>query len=231
MRHTLTIFMSALLAAAASLGFFLVTLPIEEAKASQVGVEEWAEDLRKAAEKAVEEAEEAREEAQEEAEEAAQEQTTPAAEAGGVNWCPSSPEQLPLTAKEQEMVKLHNQARSQNGLGELCLDSRLVKAARLHAQNMIEANYFAHDSPDGRDPGGRISAQGYDWGTYGENISYGSGSYSTPQNNFDRWMNSEGHLSNILSSNFTAFSIGEASGDFEGAQDTSMWVADFGASQ
>jgi uncharacterized protein YkwD len=61
---------------------------------------------------------------------------------GGVKWCPASPEQLTLTANEQEMVKLHNQARSQNGVGELCVDSRLVKAARLHAEDMIDKDYF-----------------------------------------------------------------------------------------
>ena len=155
--------------------------------------------------------------------------TNPAVEPSGLNWCPSSPEQLALTANEQEMVKLHNQARSQNGAGELCVDSRLVKAARLHAQDMIENDYFSHDSQDGRNPGDRISAQDYTWRTYAENIVYGSGNYGTPQNNFDRWMNSEGHRSNILSSDFTEFGVGEATGEFQGAQDTHMWVAAFGA--
>ena len=149
--------------------------------------------------------------------------------ADGVNWCPTSPEQLALTANEQEMFKLHNQARSQNGVQELCVDSRLVKAARLHAQDMIENDYFSHTSQDGRGPGDRISAQGYKWRTYGENVAYGSGSYGTPQNVFDGWMNSEGHRANILSSNFKDVGIGEAIGEYKGTQDTHMWVADFGA--
>jgi uncharacterized protein YkwD len=150
---------------------------------------------------------------------------------GGVKWCPASPEQLTLTANEQEMVKLHNQARSQNGVGELCVDSRLVKAARLHAEDMIDKDYFSHTSQDGRSAGGRISAQGYKWAAYGENISYGSGSYGTPQNVFDRWMNSDGHRSNIVSTKFKDVGIGEAVGEYKGTQDTHMWVANFGALQ
>lgn len=151
--------------------------------------------------------------------------------ADGVNWCPASPERLALTANEQEMLKLHNQARSQNGVGALCVDSRLVKAARLHAQDMVENDYFSHTSQDGRTAGDRISAQGYKWRTYGENIASGSGSYGMPQNVFDRWMNSEGHRSNILSSNFKDVGIGEAIGEYKGTQDTHMWVANFGAQQ
>jgi uncharacterized protein YkwD len=157
--------------------------------------------------------------------------SAPPPTADGVKWCPASPEQLALTANEQEMVKLHNQARSQNGVEELCVDSRLVKAARLHAKDMIEKDYFSHTSQDGRGPGQRISAQGYKWAAYGENISYGSGSSGTPQNVFDRWMSSEGHRSNILRSTFKDVGVGEAIGEYKGTQDTHMWVANFGALQ
>ena len=147
--------------------------------------------------------------------------------ADGVKWCPASPEQIALTANEQEMVKLHDQARSQSGVGELCVDSRLVKAARLHAQGMVEKDYFSHTSQDGRSAGDRISAQGYNWWTYGENIAMGSSGYSTPQSTFDGWMNSAGHRSNILSSSFTEFGVGEAIGEYQGRQGTQMWVAVF----
>ena len=153
--------------------------------------------------------------------------TLPPPPTGSVTWCPTSPEQLALTANEQKMVELHNQARSQNGVGQLCLDSRLVKAARLHARDMINDDYFSHYSLDGRDPGDRISAQGYTWRTYGENIAMGSSGYSTPQSTFDGWMHSSGHRSNILNSYFTEFGIGEAVGEYGGRQGTQMWVAVF----
>ena len=153
--------------------------------------------------------------------------TLPPPPTGSVTWCPTSPEQLALTANEQKMVELHNQARSQSGVGQLCLDSRLVRAARLHAQDMIANDYFSHYSLDGRDPGDRISAQGYNWRTYGENIAMGSSGYSTPQSTFDGWMNSAGHRSNILSSSFTELGIGEEIGEYQGRQGTQMWVAVF----
>ncbi len=153
--------------------------------------------------------------------------TLPPPPTSSATWCPTSPEQLALTANEQTMVELHNRARSQNGVKPLCLDSRLVRAARLHAQDMIVNDYFSHYSLDGRDPGARISAQGYRWWTYGENIAMGSSGYSTPQSTFDGWMSSAGHRSNILSSSFTEVGIGEAVGECRGRQGTQMWVAVF----
>ncbi len=153
--------------------------------------------------------------------------TLPPPPTGSATWCPTSPEQLALTANEQTMFELHNQARSQYGVKPLCLDSRLVRAARLHAQDMIANDYFSHYSLDGRDPGDRISAQGYRWWTYGENIAMGSSGYSTPQSTFDGWMSSAGHRSNILSSSFTEVGIGEAVGEYRGRQGTQMWVAVF----
>ena len=49
----------------------------------------------------------------------------------------------------------------------------LTAAARAHAQDMNDRRYFAHNSPDGRLPGDRITAAGYAWSSYGESLAVG----------------------------------------------------------
>jgi uncharacterized protein YkwD len=75
----------------------------------------------------------------------------------------------------------------------------LVNASTAHSQDMAAANYFAHDSQDGRTPGDRIAAAGYDWATYGENIAAG---YPSVQAVVDAWFASDGHCANLMNGDF-----------------------------
>jgi uncharacterized protein YkwD len=82
------------------------------------------------------------------------------------------------------------------------VDDRLVRAARLHSEDMTKRGYFAHEGPanpatgDGpTQPWDRMKKQGYTGGGASENIAQAG----DPQTAHDRWCHSSGHHRNILS--------------------------------
>jgi len=52
------------------------------------------------------------------------------------------------------------------------LNAKLIQAARLHSQDMIDQDYFAHDSLNGQSPFDRMEAAGYQYSTAGENLAF-----------------------------------------------------------
>lgn len=124
-----------------------------------------------------------------------------------------------------EVVTLTNSARSENGLGSLTTNSKLASAAYAKAQDIIEKDYFAHNSPDGKTPWDFINEAGYSYSYAGENLAIG---YSNASELFTAWMNSPTHRDNILNSNFREIGIAVVSGDYQGAQ-TVVAVQEFGA--
>jgi len=84
--------------------------------------------------------------------------------------------------------------------GPLAFNGRLIAAARLHSQDMINRSFFDHVNPDGDDPGDRITAQGYTWNSYAENIAYGYGSPEAHHNAYiiDTGISGRGHRVNCL---------------------------------
>jgi hypothetical protein len=52
----------------------------------------------------------------------------------------------------------------------LSMNASLLAAARLHSQDMFTNKFQGHTGSNGSNPGGRISAQGFAWQTYGENV-------------------------------------------------------------
>lgn len=92
----------------------------------------------------------------------------------------------------------------------------LAAAALAHSKDMNANNYFDHNSQNGKNPGDRITAAGYKWTTYGENIAAGQ---PTEQVVFDAWINSEGHCKNIMNANFK---------EMGAAKDGRYWTQEFG---
>jgi uncharacterized protein YkwD len=56
----------------------------------------------------------------------------------------------------------------------LAFQPELIQAARLHSQDMNDRGYFAHNTPEGTDPGQRITAAGFSWTGWGESIAGGN---------------------------------------------------------
>jgi len=71
----------------------------------------------------------------------------------------------------------------------------LTQAADSHSRDMVANNFFSHTGANGSNAGQRITAAGYDWRAYGENIAAGQTSINAV---VDGWMASEGHCANIM---------------------------------
>jgi hypothetical protein len=108
---------------------------------------------------------------------------------------------------ESEVIDLVNLEREAQGLHPLSYDHQLAAAARGHSEDMGAQDYFSHTSLDGRTVPDRITAAGYSYNTYGENIA---GGQPTPEDVIDAWMSSSGHRANILNSNFCDIGVGYA---------------------
>ena len=103
-----------------------------------------------------------------------------------------------LTADELETFNLINQQRTKNGLPALKVDSELQRVARIKAQDMVDSNYFDHNSPTYGTPFNMMKNFGITYKTAGENIA-GNSSNSAA---VTAWMNSSGHRANILNGNY-----------------------------
>ncbi|MEU0133988.1 sigma-70 family RNA polymerase sigma factor [Streptomyces sp. NPDC006296] len=132
----------------------------------------------------------------------------------------AAPEPSSAPSAADEVIALVNTERAKAGCGAVSGNGLLAKAASDHSADMVARDYFSHTSPDGTDPGARITAAGYRWSTYGENIAKGQ---QTPASVMDAWMNSEGHRANILNCAFKEIGVGRV--DSSGGP---VWTQNFG---
>ncbi|NLK68522.1 MAG: SH3 domain-containing protein [Clostridiaceae bacterium] len=128
---------------------------------------------------------------------------------------PSTPTQAPkptsapapqanLSKDEKLLLDLINAERAKAGLAALTPDPELMEVARLKAKDMVENNYFSHQSPKYGSPFDMMRQFGISFRSAGENIA----GNSTEAGAVKAWMNSEGHRKNILSGNFNYTGIG-----------------------
>lgn len=103
-----------------------------------------------------------------------------------------------LSKDELEVFNLINQKRIANGLTALNIDNELQNVARVKAKDMVDNNYFSHNSPTYGTPFNMIKNFGITYKAAGENIA----GNSSNQGAVNAWMNSEGHRANILSNNY-----------------------------
>lgn len=145
---------------------------------------------------------------------------------GGADWKIGKPKATIWNSEQLRTVpelrtfalELVNRDRTLNNLKPLKQDSLLSQAAQLHAQDMLEQQYFNHISPDGKTPRDRYIAVGGSRRVgVGENIIkdgvQGLGlTYGTVEDFQRGWMYSNGHRENLLTSQYTKFGYGIAVG-------------------
>lgn len=129
---------------------------------------------------------------------------------------------------EQQVVEMVNDARADQGLAPLKRSEPFDQAARYHATDLGQDDYFDHDTYDRE--GSEIvfvcntwqRIEAYTSGANAENIAAG---YSDPPEVMEAWMSSSGHQDNILNTYSWELGIGyyEGSGLFP-----NYWVQDFG---
>ncbi len=132
---------------------------------------------------------------------------------------------------EQRVVELVNLERAKVGLPPLKRNSELDFAARDHTRDMVEDNYFNHDTYDringvetwvcGAFTRIRLYYSGYSLA--GENLGAG---YSTPEGVVQGWMASPGHRDNMLKPGYKEIGVGYYYG---GSSFMHYWGQDFGA--
>ncbi|MGW7576995.1 sigma-70 family RNA polymerase sigma factor [Streptomyces sp. NPDC054765] len=110
---------------------------------------------------------------------------------------------------EEQATALINLRRARAGCAPLRIDPRLHTAARGHSADMAAHQYYEHDAPDGTGPDDRITAAGYRWSSWGENIDRGPRTAAAAVND---WMGDAMHRDNLLDCKFTAVGIGVVEG-------------------
>jgi uncharacterized protein YkwD len=144
----------------------------------------------------------------------------------------AAPKKGNVNTVRNAVLCLLNRERTKRGLPRLRSNNRLEVAATKHSRDMVERNFFSHDSPGGSTPGIRVRHTGYLKGargfSIGENIAYGTGGYATPESIVDSWMNSPGHKANILHRSFEEIGIGVALGA-PGQDGGATYTTNFGA--
>ncbi|MGE7439742.1 CAP domain-containing protein [Kitasatospora sp. NPDC001175] len=105
----------------------------------------------------------------------------------------------------QQIVDAVNAERAKAGCKPLTVNAKLQAVAQEHSDDMAARNYYEHDTPEGVDPGTRITNAGYGWQNWGENIYQ---SPKDPATAMDGWMNSPAHRDNILDCVFTQTGVG-----------------------
>ncbi|MFF7340138.1 sigma-70 family RNA polymerase sigma factor [Streptomyces sp. NPDC008163] len=133
---------------------------------------------------------------------------------------PAQPAPSPPSDAEQ-VLALVNTERAKEGCTPVTGNDELTTAAQRHSEDMAAHDYFSHTSQDGSGPGERITAAGYRWSTYGENIAKGQ---RTPADVMNSWMNSPGHRANILNCSFKELGVG-----IQDSPGGIVWTQDFGA--
>jgi len=111
------------------------------------------------------------------------------------------------------LLSLINGARKSSGLEPLSEDSKLNSAAYMKAQDMLEKDYFAHTSPDGKGLAYWLSQVNYSYRYAGENLG---ADFLSSVELFNAWMASPSHRANIMSPNYQKTGIAILSGDFQG---------------
>lgn len=111
-----------------------------------------------------------------------------------------------VSTDEQTLLNYVNSARKSAGVAALKFDMNLVKVARLKAKDMVDKNYFSHQSPTYGSPFDMMKQYGISFKTAGENIA----GNQTVKGAFDAWMRSAGHKRNILNGSFNYCGFGIA---------------------
>ncbi|MEU3574262.1 sigma-70 family RNA polymerase sigma factor [Kitasatospora sp. NPDC036755] len=128
----------------------------------------------------------------------------------------------PQANPERQLVDLVNAERAKAGCAPLRIDPRLHGSAQKHADDMATRAFFDHVNPDGVRTEARITAAGYRWSQWGENLDRGP---TTPAAVFARWMDGGIHQSNMLDCGFKDIGVGFATSP----AGTPYWTQDLGA--
>ncbi len=108
-----------------------------------------------------------------------------------------------FTSEERALEDLFLHDSDQHRVGMVC-NSVLAEVARNRAEDMAARSYLSHTNPDGYGPNYLIQAAGYPLPSYysqninANNVESIGGGYTTAQDVWNAWRNSDHHRSHVL---------------------------------
>jgi uncharacterized protein YkwD len=106
---------------------------------------------------------------------------------------------------ETELIFEMNKVRAENNVAELNLNREAARLARYRAEEMVELNFFGHNSRIYGEPDEMLVRFGVRFNEAGVNIAKGQDSADEVVR---AWMTSASHAENILNENFTSVGVG-----------------------
>lgn len=125
------------------------------------------------------------------------------------------------------LITLLNQERVSLGLQPLVENQKLDEAALLKAKDILEKDYFSHQSPEGITPWYWFLKTGYNYKYAGENLAIG---FLNSKDVYKAWFNSISHKENMINPNYREIGTAILTGDFQG-NNTTVIVQLFGSSK
>jgi len=117
----------------------------------------------------------------------------------------------------EQVIELTNQKRLENGLSPLTINGKLNEAAQRKAGDMFAFNYWAHNSPSGRNPWSFFNEVGYQYLYAGENLAR---DFLNSSSVVEAWMNSPTHRDNVLSPRYQETGLAVVNGTLNGVETT-----------
>jgi uncharacterized protein YkwD len=111
-------------------------------------------------------------------------------------------------AEETKIFEMTNQERKLKNVAPLKLTAALSKIARAHSENMAKHGKTTHTLDD-KDFDDRVREAGYKFTAIAENVGSG-GNGASLEMIMKAWMESEGHRTNLLNSDYTEIGVGLA---------------------
>lgn len=99
-----------------------------------------------------------------------------------------------------DLLNATNNYRQSNGSSALKLSPTLSEAAENKLDNMIDEQYWAHNSKSGKTPWNFINDANYNYDKAGENLAK---NYLQAEATVEAWVNSESHRQNMLDRDYT----------------------------
>ncbi len=129
---------------------------------------------------------------------------------------------------QNQILKLVNQFRQENGLRELLINETLNNVAQIHADDMAIRDYFSHFSPEKFGVDDRAKEHQYHFQRILENLA---GAQSTPREVVESWKKSiTGHREAMLDNKITEAGVGYhyLDNDLGNVQMNHYWAMVFG---
>lgn len=128
------------------------------------------------------------------------------------------------TITKNALIEFTNQKRENLGIQSLKENSKLDEAAYLKAKDILEKDYFSHQSPEGISPWYWFKKTGYNYQFAGENLAIG---FLDSEEVIQAWLDSSSHKKNLLEKNYEEMGIAVMKGEF-GGNETTVVVQLFG---